>query len=185
MNQDLLAALAPVVAALEALGVSVASSAHGIPRTTIDADVVAELPASRVDSLVARLADTYYIDRDAALDAVARRAMFNVIHLATMIKVDIYVLTTREFDRLSFERRRPGAIPDSDREFLLDTPEDTILHKLEWFRAGGDVSDRQWHDIVGVLQVQGDALDTAYLDTWAERLGVSDLLRRARAEANR
>jgi hypothetical protein len=184
---DLIAALEPVVSALEQLGLpysivgSVASSAHGVARSTVDADVVADLPLARIDALVALLERDYYIDRDAARDAVRRSAMFNVIHLATMIKVDVYVLTERVFDRCSFSRRRQRLLPDEPgaREFFLDTPEDTVLHKLEWYRAGGEVSDRQWSDIVGVLEVQGEALDRAYLAHWAGVLGVDDLLSRA------
>lgn len=184
---DLLAALEPVVTALDDLGVeysvvgSVASSAYGIARSTLDADIVANLSASSVDELVTRLETDYYVDLDAARDAVRRRSMFNVIHLATMIKVDIYVLSSRDFDRSSFARRVARALPDAEgaRSYHLDTPEDTILHKLEWYRAGGEVSDRQWADIVGVIAVQGDTLDRTYLDRWAADLGVSELLERA------
>ena len=107
--------------------------------------------------------------------------MFNAIHLAPMLKVDVYILSLRPFDQESFRRRRPAALEDrvGAREFALDTPEDTILHKLEWYRAGGEVSERQWGDIVGVLRVQTDSLDHAYLTRWAAELGVSDLLDRA------
>jgi hypothetical protein len=185
MNQpDLLAALAPVIAALHALGVeycivgSVASSAHGVARSTVDADLVADLPEARLDAFVAAIQSGYYVDRDAAHEAVRRRAMFNVIHLATMIKVDVYVLSQRAFDRSSFSRRTKKAMPDA-HAYFMDTAEDTILHKLEWYRAGGEVSDRQWSDIVGVIAVQGDALDREYLDRWAVTLGVTDLLVRA------
>jgi hypothetical protein len=188
---DLLDALDPVVDALQQLGLeysvvgSVASSAHGIARSTVDADLVADLPLSVVDALVARLEPDYYVDRDAARDAVRRRSMFNVIHLSTMIKVDIYVLSERAFDRSSFARRQLRLLRDEPdrRGYHLDSPEDTVLHKLEWYRAGGEVSDRQWADIVGVLEVQGDALDPAYLDHWAAMLGVSDLLARAWQQA--
>jgi hypothetical protein len=189
---DMLAALEPVIDALDALGVeysicgSVASSAHGVARSTVDADLVADLRGNEVDALVARLERDYYIDRDAAADAVRRRSMFNVIHLSTMIKVDVYVLTGRDFDRSSFERRSARALRDGpgSRVLQVDTAEDTVLHKLEWYRAGGEVSDRQWSDIIGVLAVQGDALDRAYLDTWADNLGVRDLLERARAQVS-
>jgi hypothetical protein len=186
MNQpDLFAALGPVIDALETLGVaysvvgSVASSAYGVARSTVDADVVAEIPEARVEAFVASLAATYYVDLDAARDAVRRHSMFNVIHLETMVKVDVYALTQRDIDRASFARRQLRALEDG-REYFVDTPEDTILHKLEWYRDGGEVSERQWADIVGVIAVQGDALDTEYLDRWARELGVSDLLARAK-----
>ncbi len=183
---DVLAAIEPVIDIFDALGVaysvvgSVASSAHGVARSTLDADLVADLRGSHVDPLAGRLEHDYYIDRDVAADAVRRRSMFNVIHLATMFKVDIYVLTERAFDQSSFARRTTRSLDEPpSRTFQLDTAEDTVLHKLEWYRAGGEVSDRQWSDIVGVLEVQGDALDARYLDDWATELGVTELLARA------
>jgi hypothetical protein len=188
---DIVAAIAPVIDVLEQLSVSysivgsVASSAHGIARATLDADLVADLKAEHVEALVAALIDDYYIDRDAAEEAVRRRAAFNVVHLQTMLKVDIYVLTGRPFDRESFRRRRALPLEDADgaREYSVDTAEDTILHKLEWYRAGGEVSERHWGDIVGVLKVQSDALDLDYVRRWAADLGVADLLQRAAQEA--
>ena len=125
--------------------------------------------------------------RDAAQDAIARRSMFKVVQLARMLKVDIYVLTSRSFDRESFRRRAQVRLDDreSARGYLLDTPEDTILHKLEWYRAGGEVSERQWSDVIGVLQVQLGALDLDYLSRWASELGVADLLERALDTARR
>lgn len=188
---DIVAAITPVVDAFGRLSVkyavvgSVASSAHGIARATLDADLVADLKAEHVEPLVVALIDDYYIDRDAAADAVRRRAMFNVVHLQTMLKVDIYVLTDRPFDRESFQRRLVVPLEDVDdaREYSVDTPEDTVLHKLEWYRAGGEVSERQWGDVVGVLKVQSDALDLDYMRRWGADIGVGDLLERALEEA--
>jgi hypothetical protein len=98
--------------------------------------------------------------------------------------VDIYVLTDRIFDRESFARRTTGRLdPSTGRTYFFDTAEDTVLHKLEWFRAGGDVSERQWGDLVGVLRVQREALDLEYLRRWAGALGLGELLERALREA--
>ncbi len=148
---DLTRALDPVVEALEGLGVgysvcgSVVSSAHGVARATLDVVLVAALAAPHVAGLVAALEAAYYVDLDAARDGVVRRSMFNAIHLATMLKVDVYVLSDRAFDRMSFSRRARGTLePGSLTTYFLDTPEDTVLHKLEWYRAGGEVSERQW-----------------------------------------
>jgi hypothetical protein len=188
---EIVAAISPVIAAFETLSVSysvvgsVASSAHGIARSTLDADVVADLRPEHVDPLVDALIDDYYIDRDAAAAAVRHKSMFNVVHLETMLKVDIYVLTGRPFDRESFGRRAPAALDDAEdaREYMVDTPEDTILHKLEWYRAGAEVSERQWGDAIGILRVQSDALDIEYMRRWAAVIGVGDLLERAFREA--
>ncbi len=190
---DIVAALAPIVEVFERLSIpysvagSVASSAHGVARATLDVDLVADLRPEHVDPLVAAISTEYYVDRDAALDAIERASMFNVVHLATMLKVDIYVLTSRSFDQESFRRRGQALLDDREgaRPYSLDTPEDTILHKLEWYRAGGEVSERQWNDVIGVMKVQLDALDLHYLARWAREIGVADLLERALATARR
>jgi hypothetical protein len=190
-SPDIVAAIHPIVALFDRIGVaysvvgSVASSAHGIARATLDVDLVADLPGRLVDQVFAALRDAYYIDRDAVDDAVSRKAMFNVVHLETMLKVDIYVLTDRAFDRESFARRRSLALEEdpSARPYQVDTPEDTVIHKLEWYRAGGEVSERQWGDLLGVLKVQGSSLDLGYMERWARALGLSDLLEGALRQA--
>ena len=189
---DLLSALAPVVDALESLGVayyvggSLASSAHGVPRASIDADVIADLEHRHVAPFVSRLQDTYYLDAGRVRDAVEARRSFNLIHLATMFKVDVFASKRRPFDVEALQRARPqpfGDAPDA-LQFRVASAEDTILAKLEWFRSGGEVSDRQWADIVGVLRAVGRPLDSAYLEQWALALSVADILARARAEVN-
>ncbi len=188
---DLLAALEPVVRALEALGIryylggSVASSSHGVPRTSIDADVIAELRREHLPAFLDRLRGAYYIDEDRARPAVDRRRSFNLIHLGTMFKIDLFVAQGRPFDRQALARARPGALEDrpGGPTFQVASAEDTVLAKLEWFRAGGEASDRQWADVVGMLRASRGSLDQDHLERWAPALGVADLLERARAEA--
>lgn len=190
MNEEPRAALGPVADALEALrvpyrvGGSIASSALGVARSTVDVDIVADLPMAQVNALVAKLEADYYIDGDMIRDAIRHRSSFNVIHLATMMKVDVFIVKGRNFDREAFARVTQERISDDDvRIFPLTTAEDIILHKLEWFRIGDGVSERQWDDVLGVMRLQREALDRAYLERWARELGVEDLLQRAWAEA--
>lgn len=184
---DLLLALGPVLEALRALGVrhyvggSIASSAHGVPRASIDADLVAELGPRHAAPLAAALRDSYYVSEERVQDAVSRRGSFNVIHLETMVKVDVFVSRDRPFDRRAFDRARV-ADPGAGGEIPVSSAEDTILAKLEWFRSGGEVSERQWGDVLGVLRV-AVGLDETYLRRGAAELGVADLLARALAEA--
>lgn len=189
MTSDVVAALGPVVDTLVDLevpysvGGSVASSAHGIARTTLDVDIVADLRMAHVAPLVNALSDRYYVDLDAATDAVRRRSMFNLVHLDTVLKVDVYLLKGDNFHRVSFDRRIEDVLAADDRLFFVVTPEDTILHKLMWYRDGAEVSDRQWGDVLGVLRVQSGRLDMDYLQRWAGELGIASLLQRALAEA--
>jgi hypothetical protein len=186
---DILAAVTPVVEALEQIGVayhiggSVASSLHGIPRSTIDIDLIADLRLENVRTLVKLLQAAYYIDEDAVQDAIKRRTEFNTIHLDTMLKVDVFIPKTRLFDQEELRRVQLKVLEGSERSFYTASPEGTILNKLEWYRMGGEVSDRQWNDILGVLKVQGTNLDMAYLQRWASSLGVADLLERALVDA--
>lgn len=190
-RRDDLEALEPVVDALDALGVgfhiggSVASSLHGVARATIDIDLVADLTLEHVHPLVASLEDAYYIDEGQVREAVRRRSSFNLIHLATMYKIDVFVTRDRPFDQVARRRARAVSLTDDDsRAFAVASPEDTILTKLEWYRAGGERSERQWTDIVGVIRVQADRLDRTHLEGWAARLEVADLLERALAEGS-
>ncbi|MHB1036114.1 MAG: hypothetical protein ACYC35_15835 [Pirellulales bacterium] len=192
-SSDLFSALAPVLAALDAMGVayyiggSVASSSYGVARATLDVDLAADLAPQHVAPLVKSLESAYYVDARMIASAIGRRSCFNVIHLATMIKVDVFVVPDRAYDRQILQRTRAETLDETDRAsvFRMASPEDVILKKLEWFRLGEEVSERQWSDVLGVLKVQGDLLDIAYLKRWGIELGVADLVERALVEAAR
>ncbi len=186
---QVLAAITPIVVAFEQIGVSyhiggsVASSVYGILRATIDADLVADLHLEQVRPLVKMLEAEYYIDADMVRDAIKRRSSFNVIHLDTMLKVDLFIPKSRLFDQEELRRAQQEVLLEGTRSFNVASPEGTILNKLEWYRMGGEVSDRQWNDILGVLKVQGTDLDMNYLQKWAASLNVTDLLERALVDA--
>jgi arginine deiminase len=184
-------AIEPLIDAFESMGVayhvagSVATLAHGIARTTMDVDLVADLRRQHVEPLMNALQDRYYADADMIADAVQARTSFNLIHLDTMFKVDVFILKREAYDQAAFMRAdlKEFGMEDDARAFFVETPEDVILNKLRWFRMGGETSERQWLDVQGVLRVQADALDFAYMRKWAPEIGVADLLERAIAEA--
>jgi len=188
---DVLVAVTPVVDVLEQLhvryhiGGSLASSAYGMPRASADVDLVAELGLEHVDSFVGQLQADYYVDRERVLEAVRQRQSFNLIHLQTAMKVDVFVSEMLPFSQQEQNRARPETldIAPNARVFFLKSPEDLVLRKLSWYRAGGEVSERQWSDVVGVLKVQAERLDRDYLTRWAAELEVADLLERAFTEA--
>ena len=192
MTPEILAAIEPLVAAFDALGVSyhvggsVASSAYGVARSTLDVDIVADLSQKHVSSLVRTLEESYYVDAKLIQEAIRRERSFNLVHLETMLKVDVFISKDHPFDRECLKRRRQETIeegPTSTAVLYMTSPEDIILRKLTWYRSGGEVSERQWNDVLGVLKVQSSALDVPYLRLWAERLEVADLLRRVFEEA--
>ncbi|HUP22243.1 MAG TPA: DUF6036 family nucleotidyltransferase [Thermoanaerobaculia bacterium] len=190
---EALTVIARVAALLERLHVpyavvgSLASSLHGIPRSTQDADVLAAIEERHVAPLVASLARDFYVDEERARQAVADGQSFNVIHLATMFKVDLFVPAEDRFAASELERRERVELELSDQrvvEVWFASAEDALLHKLYWYRLGGESSDRQWSDVLGVMRVQRGSLDLEYLDRWARELEVADLLERARQESH-
>ena len=165
-------------------GGSLASSLHGIPRATQDVDIVAEMTDAHVPAFVAALRGTFYLDEEAMRAAIRRRSSFNVIHLGSYFKADIFIPNGDEASRLEMERRQRFTLGgDPPRELIVASAEDTVAQKLFWFTLGDRVSDRQWSDAIGVLKVAADDLDFDYLHHVCALLGVENLLERARGEA--
>lgn len=164
------------------LGGSLASSFQGEPRATNDIDLVVDLSDAAVAPLIAALGPDFDVDEGALRRAVRERSSWNVIFIPSVTKIDLFLLRDSPYDASEFARRqrvevRPG------RALHIKSAEDTVLRKLLWWRAGGEVSERQWRDLVQVLRLSGDRLEDAYLDAWAGRLGLVEPLRRARAQA--
>ena len=186
---ELLQALAPVIATLDKLSItyyvggSVASSVYGVARTTLDADLVALLRDEHVGALVEELRAGYYVSAPMIRSAIKSHSRFNVIHLATMFKVDVFTVKSRPFDQSALQRIRKDTLGSEEPlEVFVASAEDVLLNKLEWYRIGEEISERQWTDVLGVLRVQRNVLDYEYLRRWATDLEVLDLLERACTE---
>ncbi len=150
---------------------SVASSKFGVQRATMDVDIVTDFRASQIVALVGALRPDFYVDEELVSEALERRSCFNALHLETGIKLDFFVSKDRPYDRTALDRRT-----QETPSFM--TPEDVLLGKLEWYRAGDETSDRQWTDILGILRATPE-FDLEYAKRWASEIGVADLLERA------
>jgi hypothetical protein len=151
---------------------SFASNIHGLPRATQDADIVIGAERKALEKFLKSLGSAFYRSPEAAMDALAREQMFNVIHLATGFKVDLIIRKSRPFSGVEFSRRQPAFYLGANRWFA--TAEDTILAKLEWSKTSG--SERQFNDALNVAKLQRDNLDRAYLQKWAKKLNILNLL---------
>lgn len=161
---------------------SFASNYWGRPRFTHDADMIVEIPASKAMPLACALEADFCAPSFVIEEAIAKRSHFNVIHLEQSFKVDFWVRRDEPYAREDFYRRR--RVTMFGRPVWVNSPEDTILNKLRWYKIS-PVLDRQLEDALAVYEIQEPDLDQAYLDKWAARLGVTDLLARTRAEAAR
>lgn len=177
-----------LTAALTALGIrymvsgSVASSARGVIRATLDVDLVALIFPAHLKMLCKVLGSSWYADLEMMERAMRDGRAFNLIHIRSAMKFDVFPASTdfheSELQRASItELAMEGAEP-----CMVATAEDCLLSKLQWYREGGEVSDRQWRDIGGII-VQNPDLDWEYVNSWAARLQVAELLARARVEA--
>jgi hypothetical protein len=166
-----------------AIGGSVASTLYGVPRSTVDADLVADLQAEHISPFIAALKEKFYIDPLSVMDAILNQSSFNLVHLESMFKVDIFIPRQRDFDRNQLSRRVLRTVTTQpENSAWIASVEDTVLAKLEWFRLGGESSERQWRDVLGILKKQGEDIDIAYLRQQATDLNVADLLEQALIE---
>ena len=179
-----------LIEAFEKLGISffaggsLASSVHGMPRATRDVDLVADLTPSQAGALVREIGGEFYLDPDTIRDALAAGRPFNLIHFESSYKFDIFPLPHDAYHLEEFARRQFQPVRQWGDDFSLPvaSAEDTILSKLVWFRKGGEVSEREWADARGVVEVQKDRLDMAYMRGWSVKLGIHDLLERLLVE---
>lgn len=190
MNGDAVRAAVELARILEGLGAryliggSLASIAWGEPRFTQDVDFVAALEARHVEGLLEQLGDRWYADEVMIREAIERRSSFNLIRLDGMVKVDVFVPPEGGLHASKWERARVAKLTAGDGpELRITSPEDIVLQKLDWFRAGDCVSEQQWRDVTSLLRIRAGQLDDGYLDEWAGKMNLADLLARARRDA--
>ena len=189
-SDDLLDALTPVVKTLQALkirhyvGGSIASSFHGATRSTMDVDLVAELDEASVSKFAGCFGDEFYLSEAAIREAVKRQSCFNLIHLPSSFKVDIFISRRRAFDVESMNRSTLERLGGGKSiEVRIATAEDSIISKLEWFRLTNETSERQWDDVCRLIKLLSTQADVSYLHRAAESVGVGDLLQRLLEES--
>jgi len=190
-KSEIIDALKPVIKTFDELGIlyfiggSIASSAYGTPRATMDVDLISALGYDLIKPLINKLKEEYFIDEEMINDALSTKTSFNIIHLETMLKIDVFILNDHPYYLKAFERKVLDSLQEDSNilNVYLCSPEDVILSKLEWYRLGEETSERQWLDILGVIKVQGDSLDKLYLTDWARKLGVFNLLEKSFSES--
>ena len=174
---EILDVLQRVISKLEELRIpymvsgSAASSFHAFVRTTQDGDLVVDLPLDQIEKFAAAFATEFYLDRASIRRSLQIGGSFNLIHLESSLKIDFFPLRKRSFSQQEFSRRQPRLLlKESSAPAYVATAEDTILSKLEWFRAGGEVSENQWRDVVGILKVQAGSLDLDLFEAVGPRI---------------
>lgn len=160
------------------VGGSVASARQGVARSTLDIDFVARLSPAQASALVRAVESDFYGDAATAEDAARRGASFNLIEMTTGVKIDVFVAGHDPIALSSIAH----AVVD-EQGVPIASAEDTVVAKLRWFHVGGEASERQWRDVIGVLRTVGEQLDRTRMTRLAVVAGVEDLLARADAEA--
>ena len=166
-----------------ALGGSVASSFFGEPRATADVDIAIRLNAESGESFLERALAEFYVPMESARAAIRAHESFNLLADESGFKVDLFVLGDSSLDRRQLQRRVLIPMPDAPDGLWVTSPEDQVLRKLDWYRMGGSVSDRQWRDVVGIILVRANALDVDYLRMTASELDLLTFLDAALTEA--
>lgn len=190
---DILSAIIPIIETFNKLdikyhiGGSFASSAYGVLRATANIDLMADISSKDISEIINSLDNAYYLSEASIKTAISSQTSFNLIHLGSILKIDIFIPKSRDYDKEVMQRAlsKKLEIDNNILTFYLKSAEDIILTKLEWYKLGGEVSERQISDVLGVLRVQVNNLDFVYLKKWAVELKIDDLLQRVIEEAGR
>ena len=166
------------------IGGSLASTLYGMVRSTQDSDIITEMHVHHIKPFIAALQSEFFLDEEMIMDAIQHSSSFNIIHRETMFKVDIFIPQFNAFQKSQIARAQKHTFElEAEASANFATAEDTVLSKLDWYRMGGEKSDRQWRDILSVLKTREGELDLNYLHKWANELRVHDLLERALEES--
>ena len=151
---------------------SIASVRYGEPRATLDMDVIIDMTPAQARQLARSFRPDYYVDEQSILEAIQRRSHFNIIHGASGVKVDFFLVPSTPYAHVAFQRRTRDNLTAAFAAYFT-SPEDNILGKLAYYREGG--SEKHLRDIRGILLNMRDTLDMSYLDRWADQQGFGDL----------
>jgi hypothetical protein len=190
-SANLLLVLKPFIKVLDKFSItyyisgSIASSIFGLPRSTMDIDIVADIQLFHISHLIQNLENEFYIDEGMIKEAIDRLSSFNIIHLETAMKIYVFIQKQDSYQDCALSRKQKDTLVENDKssEFYFSSPEDIILNKLKWYEKGNRASERQWLDVLGVIKVQGNSLDKDYLINWAQKLDIYNLLANAFTEA--
>lgn len=155
---------------------STAMNYYAQPRMTRDIDLVVEIQAEDTARLVVQLGEDYYFDEEAAQAAIRHETLFNLLHHASLVKIDCIVRKSHPYRQAEFSRRR--RVDFGGFLVWIVSPEDLVLSKLDWLKDSR--SEMQFRDVRNLLD-SVPQLDWAYLGYWAEQLGVLSLLEEARS----
>lgn len=148
---------------------SLAMSFYARPRMTRDIDLVIALEAAHAQRLIGALGADYHADADAITSAISGARPWNIIHLPSVVKIDLIPRKDTPYRRVEFERRR--RVDLAGVSLWIVSVEDLILSKLEWSRQSR--SEQQRRDVKLLLET---ALDRAYFTEWVARLGLAQTL---------
>lgn len=158
------------------------STDYGIARSSLDADIIADMRLEHVEPFIGALAVDFYVDHHMIEDAIERRGSFSLVNYASKFHVDIFIPKLRSFDQMRLKRRQASLVSSNPpRQVFVTSPEDAILSKLERSRAAADGSNRAWKGVLGPSKAVD--LDLTYLRHWARELKVGDLLEKALNDA--
>lgn len=192
---DLLAAMLPAVRAFDRLGISsylagsIASSLHGMQQLAQDIDLVVDLHASSVAPLLALLKPSYALNEDAMREAALSRSPCSLIHLDTLLKVDVILPRPSAFETAMRSLVAAYTLDERYPPVRVASACEMILFKLQRYRrkertrSDGMRDDSEWNDILGMLKVQGPNLDLALLERWADALDGAETWRQALVDA--
>ena len=151
---------------------SFSSNVYGLPRSTKDADFVIQCDEKTITRIATSLGSEFKLDPQMTFETITGTYRYKFYPPHSQFVIEFFVLSNDPHDQERFSRKVRAEV--TGVQAFVPTAEDVIITKLRWSKSG--LREKDIADVRGVISVQNQSLDIAYIRSWTDKQGTTELL---------